>query len=173
MQIKKAFSILVIIALQSGLVFGQSSLGDFTGYRISGKQIVVEADPAAVIFTFYRSDIVRVDLLPDGNTLPDTSWVVVQDTSQAVPYTLSETENEISIQSAGLTIRLDKFPLRIHYATVSGLPLLDEPAAGGFLWDGPDKAATFMLDPADHFYGTGERGMSLDLRGYSFTSYNT
>ncbi|MGD9487553.1 MAG: TIM-barrel domain-containing protein [Calditrichaceae bacterium] len=173
MRIKNALSIIIVIALHTGLVFGQSSTGDFTGYRISGKQIIVEANPAAIIFTFYRSDIVRVDLLPDGNTAPDTSRVVVQDTSEAISYTLSESESEINIQTAGLTIRLDKFPLRIHYETASGMPLLDEPSAGGFLWNGDDKAATFMLDPADHFYGTGERGLDLDLRGYAFTSYNT
>ncbi|MEK6571439.1 MAG: TIM-barrel domain-containing protein, partial [Bacteroidota bacterium] len=44
---------------------------------------------------------------------------------------------------------------------------------GGLATNQAERWAVFSLSSDEHFYGTGERGTSLDKRGHAFDSYNT
>ena len=69
-------------------------------------------------------------------------------------------------------MRIEKFPVRLAYFDARGEELLAEPASGGLEASGASRRANFEL-PADlHLYGTGERGIGIDLRGYAFVTYN-
>ena len=151
----------------------QTYLGDYTGYDVAGRAINVHAGVATVRFVFYAPDVVRVDFLPVDGTVLDSSFVIIRDTVTPVMVTISDAESVLTLSAASLRIAIRKTPLRISYFTPAGQLLLAEPSSGGLATQQSVRFATFALDPSGHFYGTGERGIGLDLRGRSFDSYNT
>ncbi len=150
----------------------QTSLGDFTSYSVQGKSVTVYAGESALRFVFYRPNLVRVDLMPTLTTLFDSSLVVVQDTTTPVTFSISDSDSSLSITTTSLKIVCNKYPVRVAYFALGDQLLLKEPAAAGFAHYLNQRIANFQIQPDEHFYGTGERGMSLDLRGQSFDSFN-
>ncbi len=150
----------------------QTYLGNYTSYKINGEVITVNADTTAVKFIFYQPDIVKVEYLPSPSTIFDSSLVVVQDTNQNVNFSVVENDTALLISSSSIEIVCKKNPLRISYYNSNGKLLLAEPTWGGIASNYQQRIANFLLSPNDHFYGTGERGTSLDKRGQAFDSFN-
>jgi alpha-glucosidase (family GH31 glycosyl hydrolase) len=151
----------------------QTYLGNYSGYTVDGRTITVHADSSRVRFLFYLPEILRVDFLPTPSTNPDSSFVVIRDTSAAIPGVITETDSTLSIASSVLSVQCTKVPLRFSFFDGAGGLLLAEPPGGGLGTDGLARLTNYLLDPDVHFYGTGERGIGLDLRGHAFESYNT
>ena len=162
--------IFLIISLNC---YPQTYLGNFTSYSIEGKSIKISSGQSSLKFTFYESDILRVDFYPSTSTIIDSSFVVIQDSSTAINFIVSENDSSLIILSPALKVVCQKNPLRISYYNLSGKLLLKEPKSGGIAFNQGSRSLNFVLNPGDHFYGTGERGTSLDKRGQSFESFNT
>ncbi len=172
-QLSRPFWVAVISVVPLCASIPQTYLGDYTGYDVAGRAVNVHAGQADVRFIFYATDIVRVDFLPLTGSVPDSSLVVIRDTSDAVAVSISETDSTLTLTSSSLRVLCRKYPLRMSYLDGAGVPLLAEPESGGLATVGSSRAANFVLHSSDHFYGTGERGIGLDLVGRSFDSYNT
>jgi alpha-glucosidase (family GH31 glycosyl hydrolase) len=146
--------------------------GDYSGHEVSSTGVTVVAGDDTLVFSFYASDIVRVDFLPAGARRQDSSYVVIRE-AMPVPFEVSDGENSLEVRTSNLVVGISKRPVRIEYRDAAARVLLAEPASGGFIAQGNLRTANFEL-PADlHFYGTGERGIGIDLRGYNFSTYNT
>ena len=167
-----AISFILTLQLLCATALSQTHLQNFSSYAVDGRSVIVHVDTSTVRFIFYQSDIVRVDYLPLPSSLLDSSYVVVQDTSSAVAVEVTNTDTSLSLSTSSLTITCSKTPFRVSYRTSSSTPLLSEGAAGGFFSSGYGRGVSFLLGANDHFYGTGERGTSLDKRGEQFDSYN-
>lgn len=173
MVFKSRFILTLTIILTSyNICVSQTYLGNYTYYAINGKSIRIYTGSSSVSFTFYQPDILRVDLFPAASSKPDSSFSVIQDTSNAAAFTLTENDSSLIISSTSIKIICKKNPLRISYFTTNGKSLLAEPLLGGIGFNQNQRFANFILNPDEHFYGTGERGTSLDKRGLAFDSYN-
>ncbi len=173
MQLRSRLYLAFIIILSSiQFCFGQTYLGNYSSYSVHGKSIRVFAGSSSVSFIFYQPDILRVDFLPALSTVPDSSFTVIQDTLNAAPFTLSENDSSLIISSSSISIICKKIPLRFSFFTSDGKQLLSEPISGGIEFNQQQRAANFVLNTDEHFYGTGERGTSLDKRDLAFDSYN-
>ena len=150
-----------------------AQLGNVTAVEDRGRTVIVRADSAALRFTFFRPEIVRVDYLPRPATIFDSSIVVIRDTTDPVSVRLLENDSTIELSTSGLSIVCARTPLRVRYRSAAGATVLEETSAGGFRSIGPLRDVRFRLHGDEHFYGTGERGTALDHRGWSFRSYNT
>jgi oligosaccharide 4-alpha-D-glucosyltransferase len=151
----------------------QSSVGDYSSYTFDGRVLAVWAGTSAVRIVPYASNVIRIDYLPDSTATFDSTYVVVQDTSLPVAVTLSTTDSTIVFSTADVKIVCSKNPVRLAFFSSQGSSLLSEAPSGGFSASGSIRTETFLLNPHDHFYGTGERSSKLDLRGTKFASYNT
>ncbi|HEX2960967.1 MAG TPA: TIM-barrel domain-containing protein [Ignavibacteriales bacterium] len=169
MNLLRRFSLIII--LFPAFLSAQTYPGNFTSYSAAGRVTLVNAGSTALRFTFYKPEIVKVDFIPSPGTKFDSSLVVIQDTSEAVPIMRSETDSTLEIASAGLRVRVSKYPLRITYYDLQGNLLLKD--KGGFSFSGSTRSVEFRIQQNEHFYGTGERGTDLDKRGQAFSSYNT
>lgn len=165
--------VIFLILCSSPIGIAQTYPGNVTGMSREGKSITVHAGDASVRFMFYQPEIVRIDYVPFANSQPDSSFVVVQDTSADVPVTVSEDDSTIRIADQSLQITIGKTPLRMQFADGSGNELTREPAEGGLANLNLQRSLTLSIGSNDHFYGTGERGTALDKRGQSLFSYNT
>lgn len=150
----------------------QTYLGGFTSYSVTGKEVTVRTVSSALRFVFYKPNLVRIDFLPTLTATLDTSVVVIQDTSLPVSYSVADSDSSLILSTSSLRIICQKFPLRVAFYTLSGKLLVQEPTSGGISSYEVERAANFSIRPNEHFYGTGERGTSLDLRGQAFDSYN-
>ena len=150
----------------------RTMLGISNHFQSRAKSVLVQTDTSAVRFVFFKPNLVRVDFLPTLTTTFDTSIVVVQDTTTPVYYSVVDSDSTLTLATSSISIRCKKFPLRIEFYSASGELILKEPLSGGLAYYQSARAANFSIKPDEHFYGTGERGMSLNLRGRAFDSYN-
>jgi len=173
-SIKNLFLIeIFFVSLALSQISAQTYLGNFSSYDIKGKVITIHADTSSLKFIFYQPDVVEVQYLPSSSTIFDTSVVVIQDTTQSVYFSVNQNDSALSITSSSIKIICNKKPLRVSYYYNTGKLLLAEPIYGGIASNAQQRTANFLLSPNDHFYGTGERGTSLDRRGQAFDSFNT
>jgi len=149
----------------------QTPLGAYTDYEVGASSITVWADTSGVRLTWYRSDVVEVELLPSRSTTHDSSRVVVRE-PEGVAVNVWTTPKAIHASTRSITARIQKDPVRLRLTDASGQTLLEEPDAAGFVAGSEFREAQFQLPPQTHFYGTGERGIGIDLRGERVHSYN-
>ena len=171
-QIKLFWCLFLVIVIPS-FIFPQNYLGNYTSHVSGGNSVKVFAGETSLEFIFYRSDILRVDFLPTLTTELDSSFVIIRDTTESVAVITNDFTDSLIISSSEIMIVCQKFPLRVKYFNSTYSLLLSEPSSGGIATNGNDRIVNFILDDEDHFYGTGERGTSLDKKGQSFSSYNT
>ena len=169
----KSFLISFFITVFLLPIYSQTYLGDYTSYTAEGNSVQVFAGSSSLRFIFYKPDLVRVDYLPALSTLFDSSFVIIRDTTELVALTIIDSSDSLQIISSKMKIICRKFPLRVTYLNNLNQELLSEPSWGGIAFNGSERIVNFNLTPDNHFYGTGERGTSLDKRGQSFLSYNT
>ncbi len=167
------FTFIVLLLLVPHYCSTQTYVGNFSHLSITPKSVTLHATTGSVRCIFYRADIVRIDYLPDTSTVPDSSFVVVQDISDAIFPTISEDDTSVSLTTSAIKVSCTKYPLRLSFYSSSNKLLLAELKAGGLSNTGVERKANFILQPDDHFYGTGERANSLDKRGLLLGSYNT
>lgn len=154
-------------------VSAQTYPGNLSRWTSDGRSITLGADSSFVRLTAYSSDILRIDLLPSRSSRVESSFVVVQQPANDIRLVVAETDSIVTISSGGIRVRCQKYPLRLSFSDSTGRVLLSEPRSGGMSWNQEERAMRYVLRPEDHFYGTGERGTSLDKRGEKFESYNT
>ena len=166
-----AASVIVAFVFIPATVLGR--VGDYSGHEITPVGLRVEAGGDTVLFTFYTPDVVRLDFLPLGSPAPDTGFVVIRHPDPGVEFEVRDTDASIEVLTSELVIHMDKTPLRISYFDALGWELLAEPEGGGLEAVDNLSRARFVLPHDLHLYGTGERGIGIDLRGHSFGMYNT
>jgi alpha-glucosidase (family GH31 glycosyl hydrolase) len=158
--------VLVLLALA-----GSAAAADLSHYETTDSGFVAVAGEDTVLFTYYGTDIVRVDFLPAGGGRPQPSPMVVREAVAGIELGLSADENEVHFSTPDLTVRLNRRPFSIEFWGPEG-HLLSEPSEGGLSAGGATRTAAFMLKPGLHLYGTGERGVGIDMRGYRLETYN-
>lgn len=151
----------------------QTYLGNFSRIVRDESTVTVQSDSSSVRVQFYTQDIVRLDFLPLPHSVPDSSFAVIENPVKDVQFTISETDSSLIIASSTVKIICKKYPLRFSFSDMTGNVLLEEPRSGGVSMNGDHRTVRFTLQPNDHFYGTGERGTSLDKRGQKFENWNT
>jgi oligosaccharide 4-alpha-D-glucosyltransferase len=164
--------IIAIILLISGAGFAQTYLGNVTSYAAAGNEVTIDAGSAAVRLIFYKPNLLRVDYLPTTSTTFQRSLVVFPDSEQQVAVSVAESDSTISVTTSALRVVCGKFPLRLSFYDSGNQFLLGEPVSGGLGISQSEPSAKFTIRPDECFYGTGERGLSLNLRGLAFDSYN-
>ncbi len=163
---------IAIMLFVSGTGFAQTYLGDVTSYAAAGNEVTINAGSAAVRLIFYKPNLVRVDYLPTPSPTFQRSLVVLPDSVQQVGVTVADGDSSLSVTTSALRVVCGKFPLRLSFYDSGNHLLLGEPASGGLGTYQSEPSANFTIRPGECFYGTGERGLSLNLRGLAFDSYN-
>jgi alpha-glucosidase (family GH31 glycosyl hydrolase) len=162
----------LLLFLAPSILTAQIPPDSITGYEQAGPAVTVRAGPSAVRFRLYAPDILRVDFLTVAGSAGESSLVVIRGPSSRT-LTVVENDSTLAIVSSSLRIVCTKRPFRILYQDAAGRPLVREPGDGGLSRRGEGRMARFSIPSDHHFYGTGERGTSLDMRGQALRSYNT
>jgi len=165
-----AGAVFILILLSPGLLLAQ--IGDYSSHEVTDTGLVVVAGGDTLVLSLYAPDVLRVDFLPAGAQGLDSTYAVIRGPSDAVVFKVLAYPDHLKLWTSDFILRIDKFPVRLAYFNEMGEDLLAEPASGGLEALGSSRSVRFEL-PADlHLYGTGERGIGIDLRGYAFSTYN-
>jgi alpha-glucosidase (family GH31 glycosyl hydrolase) len=97
---------------------------------------------------------------------------VVREPGAQPSFDIEETTDALTIATSVLTVRVQKNPVRLRVQGSGGRTMLEEPDDAGFVTNGERRRAQFELSSGTRFYGTGERGLDLNLHGERFRSYN-
>lgn len=165
--------LLLCILLLAPPLSAQTSPGNFSGFTHAGSAVSVHAGLSEIRLTFYAADILRIDFLASPSSPVDASFVVIRDPANNLSVSVRDTDSLLVISSSRIQVNCRKRPLRLSFADSAGRVLLEEPDSGGMAANHAERRVRFSLNANEHFYGTGERGTSLDKRGQAFESYNT
>ncbi len=157
--------------LMHGMVSGQ--VGNYTGHTVTSTGLKIVASGDTLVFSLYAPDMVRVDFRPGGAGLADSTPVIVREPLPSIPFDVIDSGDTLVFSTSEFVLRVEKYPVRLAYYGPDGNELLAEPAAGGLIASGSLRRTAFMLPGDLHFYGTGQRGIGIDLRGHNFGTYNT
>ena len=163
--------LILLLGTISPPVSAQTPLGSYTDHEVGPSSVTVWADTSGMRLTWYRPDVVRVDLLPSPSTTRDSSLAVLRGPTN-VPVSVSADAEAVHVSTPGLTAHIQKNPVRLRMEGTDGQTFLREPASAGFVAEGEERRAQFRLPSDLRFYGTGQRGLGLNLRGEQFQSYN-
>jgi alpha-glucosidase (family GH31 glycosyl hydrolase) len=163
--------LILVYVLFPAAALGQ--IGDYSSHSVTDTGLRIIAGSDTLVFGFYASDVVRVDFLPGGAQRPGSSYVLIRDPSPSVTFSVDDTGGSLRVETSDLAVTIAKYPVRVSYQDSQGRELVAEPAASGFTASGDLRRVSFRLPPDLHFYGTGERGTGIDLRGQNFSTYNS
>ncbi len=160
--------ILFFFSFCSHSAFSQH-LGNMMTFEKTDHSVLLKAEHGNCRVVFYSSDILGIDYSPQ---IPDTSFVIIRDTSTAVFFSVNESDSFLIFDAGDLFVQCQKYPLSLKFYH-KNQEILSEPPAGGFFRATGENSIQFLIGEKTHFYGSGERGRSLDLRGLSFQLNNT
>lgn len=152
---------------------GMTPPGDVAGHECDGRSVTLRCENASVQLTVLAPDLLRVRLSPSHTFSPPSSYAVCKTDEEwgAVPFTVADTEQDIEIRSQRMTCRIGKRPCLVSYWDAQGRPIHAD--AEGLVWQGREVARFAELAVGEHLHGLGERAFPLDLRGRSYTLWNT
>lgn len=169
--IRRAILIVVVSVLVPASGAAQTPLGSYTDHEVGPSSVTVWADTSGMRLTWYRRDVVRVDVLPSPSTTRDSSLAVHREPTGVAINAYADAK-AVHVSTPGLTAHIQKNPVRLRIEGAGEQTLLREAASAGMVADGERRRTQFRLPSDLRFYGTGERGLDLNLRGERFQSYN-
>jgi oligosaccharide 4-alpha-D-glucosyltransferase len=142
--------------------------GNYISHSMLGEKLEINAEGGIFELQFYTHSIVKVEFLPSGLSVDDTSYTVIAKPISINPN-LIETEETLVFSSSELDVTINKNPLRISYAT-GGSQLLSE--SSGFSVNAVGGSVTFSSIGLEYFYGGGSRAIPINRYGKKLRIYN-
>ncbi|MFD1017817.1 glycoside hydrolase family 31 protein [Thalassobacillus hwangdonensis] len=132
-----------------------------------------QCEQGVVSVRFYRKDIVRITMDPEGNPQENNDSRAVTTSPGKVSVGLKEEEAFLTLETEAMKVRINKQPFRITVLDHQSNVISAEDERGmGFQHSG-EVIAHKKMDAADRFYGFGEKSGFLDKRGEKYTMWNT
>jgi len=158
----------------SAVVFAQQNpvlpTGDVKNIRVAGQKVSFQTTHAWGEVTVYSPSVVRVRL--DKKVLgKDFSYAVVAQ-PQNVAIKVSQTANELVLQTDSLKAVIYKRPFGIAFFTLDGKLINRDEKGLQNAWVGEEITAYKTMQDGERFVGLGEKGGNLDRRGNGYTNWN-
>ena len=140
-------------------------------------------DGAAFSVQVLEEQLVRVRLRPAGGYLEPRTWAIAPSAGRDVawegrtrddltgfscPAAKVQTQNgEVTLKTAGLSLRLRPDPLALHWQDAQGRPLLNDRETSAYFTSSRTGAVRHYLarDRGERYYGLGDKTGPLNLHG--------
>ncbi len=168
----RCFALLILMATaapaQGQFVF----LGDATDFSPTGAGADVSCAPGARLRVRFLTDaVVRVTLDRPGVT--DEPLALPLDAPERPPAVQAEeTADGWRLWADRAEVTVHRSPCRVTLGDRGGLRVEDDPALG-IGWDGPEVRTAKVRDPAERFYGLGEKTGPLDKAHREWTMWTS
>lgn len=168
-----ALSLITVVKFHTAAAMPDPVYAKVTSAVQNGNTLTINSGEVRIRIVWYAPDVVRVDIIPAAASVSDSSFAVVQGPSRSVAVTFTENDSSYRFATTTAAVIIQKESMRLFFVDAAGRTVLADHRSGGFIADSAGKTLRFEIGARSHFYGTGERGTSLDKRGQRFLSYNT
>ncbi|MDA3904476.1 MAG: DUF5110 domain-containing protein [Bacteroidales bacterium] len=141
---------------------------EYLSHKMTNGMLQVYTDHGSYLFTPFEDKILHVEYLPQNKNVPYQSHSVILD-AKKVETQIVDVCAEINFQSGDIHLTIEKSPLKIIYQHNADF-LFEEEL--GFFERFDNNGIRLQLSEGEHIYGTGERAIPMDRRGYRLNLYN-
>ena len=147
-----------------------SSLGNVINFKKSADEVIVTSQKGKLIITPYSSDIVKVKVIPAGETVAEKASKSVVLQPGKPRFSASEDDACITVAlKGGNSVKIDKATSQVRF-TSRGRTVLEE--KDGITRNGKERRISFKSQEGEAFYGCGERGVGYNLKGDTMVMFN-
>ncbi|MCC4214227.1 glycoside hydrolase family 31 protein [Leeuwenhoekiella parthenopeia] len=147
----------------------QTGLGNFQEIENQNESYIqIKTDNAHLRIEICSDALLRIRNSWDGIFEADEPYMVVNYDWPATSYTLTDSEEQLILQTEKLKVAITKQPVQISIFDSEGR-LLNADASAGNYRDNQHVGVQKQLFPDEHFFGLGERMDFLDRRGKKTT----
>ncbi len=145
----------------------QADFGEYISHELDSQTLIVQTDKGELRVSAIDDAAFEVHYIEPGvKQLPSFAIAAA---GPAVSLALAESEQTLTLATAGLVALINKSPVRIDY-TSHGTPLFSEEQ--GYFADDAARGFRFKLDAGEKILGGGERVLGMDRRGHRMPLYN-
>ena len=155
-----------------------NSLGALHSFIREERSLLLDYGGPRVAITVLTDRIIRVRLAPEGVFVARRSWAVARadDEFAEVAFEIEESDRELLLRTATITMRIDRDRGSLSFADVQGQPFCADEA--GMQWDRADSelrrvTCAKRIEVGEHFFGFGERTGPLDKLGRQLINWTT
>ncbi len=171
---RKYFIFILFLLFSIPVVYpAQEFLGDFQSFSRQEQTLVLHCSNADLKLQIFNDEIVRIQLLREGETPHEHSYAVIQKTWPHSDFTLEETEEALMLETKSLYLIVKKRPCRLEFYTSDGDTLNQDDPNFGTGWDGSRVQSWKKLHPDENFYGLGEKTGNINKKGKAWRMWNT
>ncbi|MGZ8868676.1 MAG: glycoside hydrolase family 31 protein [Thermoanaerobaculia bacterium] len=155
-----------------------TALGDMPQPARQGSSLRFENAQAVAVITAVSADVIRVRVMPGGESSRDHSYAVVGRPAGDSAVAIAMEPAQSTITTATLRVTIRHAPFRVEFATRAGDSLDADDAQRGIALSGTASRVWKRLREDESVYGLGEKNGPLNKRGwklggYSFTMWNS
>ncbi|MEG2219757.1 MAG: glycoside hydrolase family 31 protein [Muribaculaceae bacterium] len=165
----KAFAFVSLI-ISCSLSTWASQLGAVKSFSNDDGKVTVKSEKGSLIITPFTEDIIKVTTLPIGinvSEIKQSKSVVLSPKDQN--FNTNSLNSDVVITIGGTKVIVNGSNSIITFESAGKIKLQE---SGGIMNGGKEKTVSFVSRGDESFYGTGERGNSLDLKGDTLIMYN-
>lgn len=140
----------------------------YRGHQLKDNHLLLSTSEGDYKFQFYAEDILKVSFVPEGVQIMDTSISVIMEPDVYMPE-LIKNGNHILWTNGDMSLDIQKEPLEISYSYANQFLLKEEL---GFFEKENSTGVRFRLSDDEMIYGTGERSVPMNRRGYKLGLFN-
>ncbi|WP_333599195.1 glycoside hydrolase family 31 protein [Flavobacterium sp.] len=159
---------LLLLLLITSVSFAQNANRKYLSHTWKNNILEIKTNDGTYRITPYSEKIVETSFIPNGETFNPNSHAVIK-TPEKVKAAFKKTESSLALDTKGITIVINKSPLRITYSS-KGKVLLSE--KNGYTKKDSTETIDFNLSPDEALYGGGARALGMNRRGNRLQLYN-
>ncbi|MFH1000888.1 MAG: TIM-barrel domain-containing protein [Bacteroidota bacterium] len=141
---------------------------EYLSHKLTNGQLQVFTDYGSYLFTPFSEDILHIKYLKENENIEYKSHAVVLNPQQ-LNAEITDTCDEINYSVGNVSLTIQKSPLEISYSYKNSFLFKEEM---GFFERSDNSGIRFYLSENEHIYGTGERAVPMNRRGYKLELYN-
>ncbi len=146
------------------------TLSSLQSIHQQNNKLILKTAEAEAEVSVYSPSIIRVNITKHPiNT--DESYAVIREPLTELLY--EQTENEITITTSALVLRINKSPLRFSFYTAEGKLISRDDGRFGTTWQNSRLTNYREVQANEKFIGLGEKVGNLNRRGSSYVNWNT
>ena len=159
-----------LLILFSAVTVCAGSLGKVQNCEKTGNTIVVTSDNGKLLITPFSNDIVKVAVVPNGETIAEKVSKSVVIAPGKARFAIDNTDNNVVLTlNGGNKVIVDKATSLVSFVS-HGKTVLEENE--GITRNGKERVISFKSSADEAFYGCGERGVGYDLKGDTMVMFN-
>jgi alpha-glucosidase len=151
---------------------GWEHLGNVDRVQELKDGVELSAGKTRVRVTFFRGDIVRVRVAPNGVFSKDYSWAIIQP-AEPPAVKVRDSRDQVRITSGDVVVVVKKSPLLVNFENAQGRTTLADEPSSPMAWNGPRIEVWKKMPLLENYYGLGDKPGTLNRRNRAFTLWNT